>query len=150
MGTGLCYSHVFPLLPSAAVLMQLPEEDKRHCNNSPLMSATLVPKLRAGLSAVWSRLLFLSSHVRAMLLKFPAMDMGILGAKILLRNMAKTSDCISSYLGHSFKPQEYQSAVQCAGPVKGSSRCTVVWTAFCFKKASQSFSKASQKTMKKL
>lgn len=97
--------HFRLLFPSAAALMQLPEEDKRHHSNSPIVLAAFIPKPRAGLLAVWPRLLFLSSQVRVILLKFPAVVMGISGAKILLRNMAKISDCISSYLGHSSMTQ---------------------------------------------
>lgn len=74
----------------------------------PTVSAALIPKPRAGLLAAWPRLLFLSSQVRVILFEFPDMDMGILGTKILLRDMAKTSDCISSYLSH------YSSVTQIA------------------------------------
>lgn len=77
----------------------------------------IYPKAKGRFTSCLARLLFLFSQVRVVLLKFPAMDMLILGANILLRNMAKSSDCISHYLGHSPQPQEL-SAAWCAGPVK--------------------------------
>lgn len=94
----------------------IPEEDKRHHSNSPI--AAFIPKPRAGLllfgSAYLCLVFFFFSQMRVILLKFPGKDTGILVAKILMRNVAEASECISNYLGHSAASQEHQSAAWCA------------------------------------